>query len=188
MQRVCSGPRPDPERMGRWGFQMLRVKVDTVIASEPGVDVKAGDVVDLYVPSEFGIRGQRLVAFAEHYVLEAEGTVSQWSEAGKAFVLPSMDISSTLIFEASTAYDCPGAALTRGGYVLRIATTRDDLAERAARVNSPSPEGDSVSHIHFDGMEGGLAEVPAFHLEGTPWVCNDLLPMDAIPAAVRRAR
>lgn len=181
---------PDPDWMGRWGFQMLRVEVEEVIASEADIDVRAGELVDLYVPSNFAIRSPRLVAFAERYVLRQEGTVSPWSEAGKAFVLPEMDISSTLVYEADKTHDCPGAATTRGGYVLRIAPSQKELSELAGRVATDlrGDDRDRVSSRHLGGVAGLLAGVPSFDLEGTPWSCDDLLVFDSVGAHTREAR
>lgn len=179
---------PEPEWMGRWGFQVLRVEVDEVIASESGVDVKAGDVFDLYVPSDLAIHGPRLIAFAELYVRKHEGTVSPWSEPGKAFVLPETDVSSSLIFDAPQGEECPSAALSVGGYIIDVGASKSDIERLAALVPGTTVDDDAMCNVAACGTVGGVLTTPRRTLEGSALSCSDVAAFSSVPAAVRRAR
>ena len=179
---------PDPLWAGRWGFEMLRIRVDAVIAAEQGVHVKPGDVIDLYIDSQVTTGPNKVLAFAERYVRASEGTVSPWSEADKAFLLH--DGNGALISEdRSSNRRCQGAArVASGNYVVALPATLDDLKAIATRVGG-EVEGDrNVANRFGGGTVGGIAKANWVYLDESAWSCADFMTLDEVVKSVAAAR
>jgi hypothetical protein len=180
---------PDPLWAGRWGFEMLRIRVDAVIAAEHGVNVKPGDVIDLYITGNEASFSNQVVVFAERYVRASEGTVSPWSEADKAFMVPGEHLlNGALISEATSPKRCRGAALASSSYVLALPATLEDLHAIATRVGGEVRGDRNVANRFGGGIVGEAATTSLFSFDESPWDCPDLMTLDEVEKSVREAR